>query len=155
MKDGNRPRKFHSLKSRGTVLNALLFFAHSAFFIRFSHLFHLSLSYLYYFYSVSLSLILSPTQAHTYSLCDEFDMIFHSGRRLSLMWSWAPEFPSNEFFYYASPLHPLQGYSLTAMWSCVNTKLPRVSISVSLCVRVLEREGVFATGLHATVKQII
>lgn len=74
---------------------------------------------------------------HTHALHGKFDMIFHSGRQLSLMWSWAPEFLSNEFFYYASLLQPLQGYSLTALWSCVNTKPPT---SVCVCARTRERE---------------
>lgn len=120
-------------------------------------LFHLFISYLYCYYSASLSFLSPSQQTHThaqYTLCDEFDVIFHSGRRLSLMWSWAPEFPSNEFFYYASLLYPLLGYSLTAMWSRVNTK-PPTSVRVSECVRERERQWGFATGFHGTVKQII
>lgn len=86
-----------------------------------------SFNIIFILFLFGLFLILFHTHEHTrtYSLCDKFDMIFHSGRRLGLMWSWASEFPSNEFFYYASLFHPLQGYSLAAMWSSVNTKLLR------------------------------
>lgn len=130
------PEKIHSLESQGTVLNMLLFFAHSAFFIWFFASFSSSLI-IFILFLFSLIVCHTQTHTHTFSLCDEFSTIFHSGRRLSFLWSWVPEFPLNEFFYYASPLHPLQTYSLTAMWPCVNTKLPRMSIS--LCMGVWEK----------------
>lgn len=133
-------KNFIAWRVRGLCLFKNIF-AHSAVFIRFSHLFHLFLSYLCCFYSLAAPPSLCHTHKHPHSLCDEFDMIFHSGRRLGLMWSWAPEFPSNEFFYYAS-LHPLQGYSLTAMWSCVNTKSCQEyrHQCMCMCVCVCERE---------------